>query len=206
MNNCIPIIDCLNIDFSSITEKREIVALHETGHLIAMYALDLMKFFNGIDIIKRDGLLGLTDMAPNFANEMQDYANYFATLAGRINQSGEVLNAFISAQYLQGMKLYLPHICRLFAGGSITRYYGISADYLCQKDRTYIFDILRQYQLDNQIDKIQSLIDQFLKGIFSYYDTLIKAIYKNLLENEQLSVDDVNFIIDKWKSGYPNFV
>ncbi|MBO7418700.1 MAG: hypothetical protein J6U14_07180 [Bacteroidaceae bacterium] len=203
MDNMVPINECIAINLKGIEESKSIVALHETGHLIVMYAFDLMEYFNGITIISGNGTLGLTDMVPNFANEMDEYANSIDRLEGNLQQSGEELDAFISAQYLQGLKLYLPHICRLFAGGSITRYYEISAEELCQIDRENIIRILRQYQLDNQIEIIQNLIDLLLKNVFLFYDTLIKTIYMNLLKHKTLSVDDINCIISEWKRSRP---
>ena len=204
MTNFIPITDCLTIDLRNITDEKSIVALHETGHLIVMYALGLMKYFNGIDIIKRDGKLGLTDMTPDFNLETQDYAINLVNFAGNYNESGDNLNDYINAQYIQGPKFYFPHICRLFAGGSITRHYGILAEERCALDLKQISDILKQYQLENHIKELQNLVDAFLSNIFNFYDSLIKAIYKNLIENVQLSVDDVNHIIEEWKSSYPS--
>lgn len=203
MSNYIPVNECQAVNLRDITDERSIVALHETGHLIVMYALGLINSFNGINIIYKDGDYGTTEMSPEFREVTQNYALNYGNLVANYNQSGDSLNAFIDAHYLQGPKLYLPNICRLFAGGSITRYYEIAADYLCKKDEEHIKTILTQYEMAEQINEIKTIVDSFMRKIFFYYETLIKGIYINLLENEELTIEDVNQIIHDWKEAYP---
>ena len=74
---------------------------------------------------------------------------------------------------------------------------------MCTIDHQLISNILSAYQLENHIEGLQNVVDIFLSKIFFYYEELIKTIYRNLLENEELSVSDVDSIISEWASGYP---
>ena len=196
--------DCLLVDFKNLKDEKCVVALHETGHFIVMYALGLMDLFKSIDIKERNGVLGLTDMQPDFQKETASYAARLAELAGKMFPfDSNVVNDFVKAQYVEGPALYLSHLCRLYAGGAICRHYGIDREDLCSIDMTYIKQILTQFGMADQVENLQTLVDAFLKNIFVYYDLLIKAIYTNLLTNEELKADEVKMIIEDWKQSTP---
>ena len=196
--------DCLLVDFRNLKDEKCIIALHETGHFIVMYALGLMDLFKSIDILERNGVRGLTDMQPAFQKETAAYATRLANLAGKMFPfDWRATNDFVKAQYVEGPSLYLPQLCRLFAGGAICRYYGIDREDLCSIDLAYIKQILTQFGMVEQVENLQTLVDAFLKNIFVYYDLLIKAIYTNLLANEELKADEVKMIIEDWKQSTP---
>ena len=195
--------DCLLVDFKNLKDEKCVVALHETGHFIVMYALGLMDLFKSIDILERGGVRGLTDMQPAFHIATAAYASRLAETAGKMLSSPDwkETNDYVKAQCVEGPALYLPHICRLFAGGAICRHYGIDREDMCRIDSDYIRKMLIQFQMSDQVENLQTLVDAFLKNIFVYYDSLIKAIYTNLLANEELNADEVKMIIEDWKQS-----
>jgi len=195
--------DCSLVDFRSLKDQKSITALHETGHFIVMYALGLMDLFKSIDILERGGVRGLTDMQAAFHIATADYASRLAETAGKMLSSPDwkETNDYVKAQFVEGPALYLPHICRLFAGGAICRHYGIDREDMCRIDLDYIRKMLIQFQMSDQVENLQTLVDAFLKNIFVCYDSLIKAIYTNLLANEELNADEVKMIIEDWKQS-----
>jgi hypothetical protein len=66
----IPFKDCFTADVT-----KDIVALHETGHVIAMYALGMMDHFSYVTKQAGDGTLGLTDVTPEYKTTLAQFSN-----------------------------------------------------------------------------------------------------------------------------------
>ena len=68
----IPLSKCSDVNLKNLSNNRDITALHETGHFIVMYALDMMDYFSFITIESGthvnevsgnvDSVQGLTDV------------------------------------------------------------------------------------------------------------------------------------------------
>lgn len=203
----IPFGQCQDIDFSKCNSI-DVTVLHETGHLIVMYALDMMDYFESITsnagshINEVNGNVdrtdGLTDVTPAYNEKMQQYTNELLQMAGN-QTSGAATTEFIRKIKVQGVALCLPNICRLFGGGAICRYYGIPDENMCKIDYDLIDTILFGLGIPGTREKMRILVDMYLKYVFESFDHLTKAIYKNLKLKGTLDRSQVMQIIAEWE-------
>ncbi|MBO7561949.1 MAG: hypothetical protein J6T04_03565 [Bacteroidales bacterium] len=191
-----------NKNLRDLKDEKQIVALHETGHLIAMMALGLYDKFEYITIEPANGTSGLTEMTPDAKAAIQKSLNRVAEKAATVSQkAAQMINysddyqAFCNLLCAGAPKLFLPHITRLFAGGSICRYYGKQRDDLCLIDNSLIRNILALYNMGDKFSEIQAVADAFLKLVFERYEKVIKLICYNLLERKTLNKQDIDNLL-----------
>ena len=200
----IPFSQCLDVNLYD-KSKVNIIALHETGHLIVMYAMDMMNYFSTITIQAGEHTNEVTG-APNqlsgrtdVTQELMDRMLKFSKELAIIPDSGAALTKTVRKTRLEGAVLYLPNICRLFGGGAICRHYGMPDEGLCEIDYSHINLLLSGLGLPNQRETIRPLVDMYLSTAFLSFDLLAKAIYKNLVANGTLNKDQVMQIIAEWE-------
>ena len=70
---------------------------------------------------------------------------------------------------------------------------------MCSIDYNLIDIILTQFNLNGQRETLLPLVDQYLSSVFSSFDLLTRAIYKNLVTYETLTMDQVMQIIKEWE-------
>ena len=206
----IPFTQCLDVNLYD-KSKVNIIALHETGHLITMYAMDMMNYFLSITIQAGDHTNEVTG-APDkvggctyVTQDLMDRMLKFSKELAIIPDSGAALTKTVRKTRLEGAVLYLPNICRLFGGGAICRHYGMPDEGLCEIDYNHIDLLLRGLGLPNQRETIRPLVDMYLSTVFLSFDLLAKAIYKNLVANGTLNKEEVMQIIAEWED-YKLFV
>ena len=205
-NTLTPLMQCLDVNLRDASTV-DVTALHETGHLIVMYALDMMHYFKSITITAGthtnevtgapDAVEAITDVTSELAEQMQRYATDLQS-AG-IPQSGLKITELMRKTKLQGAALYLPQICRLFGGGSICRYYGLPDEGKCRIDNDFIVTLLTGLGMPGTIDTVRGLVDKYLESIFVSFELLTKAIYKNLKQQGTLDKEQVMQIIAEWE-------
>ncbi len=196
-NNLIPFIECLSVDFSD-KNSIDIVALHETGHVITMYALGMIDKFSYVTTKAGDGTLGLTEITDEYKASIAQFGNGIIQSASNLS-TGRSITQFIMLSRLETARMYFPNICRLFGGGAICRYYHVPDENMCRIDYDQIDIILVQFNLTDERETLLPLVDKYFNSIFASFDLLTKAIYKNLAKNETLQKDDVMQIIKEWE-------
>ena len=179
--NLIPLSECLTVNFFD-KNAVDIVALHETGHVITMYALDMMDHFSYVTKKAESGTLGLTEMTDEYKASLLQLGNDIVQSVGNLSTGKGIAHSFKLSR-LESARMYFPNICRLFGGGAICRYYQVPDENMCSIDYNLIDTILVQFNLTGERETIRPLVDKFLNAIFASFDLLTKAIYKNLVEN-----------------------
>ena len=196
-NHLIPLSKCLTVNFFD-KNSVDIVALHETGHVITMYALGMMDKFSYVTKKAGSGTLGLTEITDEYKAALKQLGNDIIQSAGNLS-TGKSITQSLKWSRLEAARLYFPNICRLFGGGAICRYYQVPDEDMCSIDYNLIDTILIQFNLTGERETLLPLVDKYLNAIFASFDLLTKAIYKNLVENETLQKDDVMQIIKEWE-------
>jgi hypothetical protein len=189
----IPFKDCFTVDVTS-----NITALHETGHVITMYALGMMDHLAYVTTKAGSGTLGLTEMTDEYKATLTQLGNDIIQTAGNLHY-GKDSTKIIQQSRVDAARLYFPNICRLFGGGSICRYYHLPDEDMCSIDYSLIDTILGGLGLIGARDTLMTCVDQFLTIVFSSLDLLTKTIYKNLVEHETLDKEQVMQIIRDWE-------
>lgn len=199
MNNKkkIPLSECLTVNLFD-KNSVDIVALHETGHVITMYALGMMDKFSYVTKKTGSGTMGLTEMTDEYKATILQLGNDIIQSVGNLSTGKGIAQSFKLSR-LEAARLYFPNICRLFGGGAICRYYQVPDEDMCSIDYNLIDTILIQFNLTGERETLLPLVDKYLNAIFASFDLLTKAIYKNLVENETLQKDDVMQIIKEWE-------
>ena len=193
MENLKTITQCLTAD---ITKDR--VALHETGHVITMYALGMMDHFAYVTRKAGDGTLGLTEVTDEYKARMKKLGDEIIQAAGNLH-FGKDSTRIMQLSRLNAAQLYFPNICRLFGGGAICRFYNLPDENMCSIDYTLIDAILNQFNWIGKREMIMPLVDQYLNSVFASFDLLTKAIYVNLVEQGTLNRKQVMQIIKDWE-------
>ena len=189
----IPFKDCFTVDVTS-----NITALHETGHVITMYALGMMDHLAYVTTKTGSGTLGLTEMTDEYKATLTQLGNDIIQTAGNLHY-GKDSTKIIQQSRVDAARLYFPNICRLFGGGAICRFYHVPDENMCSIDYNLIDIILTQFNLNGQRETLLPLVDQYLSSVFSSFDLLTKAIYKNLVTYETLTKDQVMQIVKEWE-------
>lgn len=189
----IPFGGCFTADLTN-----NIIALHETGHVITMYALGMMDRFENVTIKAGNGTLGLTEVTDEYKAIMAKHGQDI-TQASLDLHFGKDIARTMQLSKLKSAKLYLPNICRLYGGGAICRFYHVPDENLCKIDYTLIDTLLAGLGLTAKSNDILSLVDQYLNPIFASFDLLTKAIYTNLVEFCTLNKEQVMQIIKEWE-------
>ena len=190
----IPFKDCFTADVT-----KDIVALHETGHVIAMYALGMMDHFSYVTKQAGDGTLGLTDVTPEYKATLAQFSNDIIQAVASQHTGKDCAN-IIQLSRLDAAKHYLPNLFRLFGGGSICRYYHIPDEAMCAIDYREIDTMLAGLGLPGTRETILPLVDQYLNAVFASFDLLTKAIYQNLVHYKTLDKEQVMQIIQEWEA------
>ena len=196
-NNLIPLSECLTVNLFD-KNSIDLVALHETGHVITMYALGMMDKFSYVTRKAGSETLGLTEVTDEFKAALQQLGNDIIQAAGNLS-TGKGITQSLRWSRLEAARMYFPNICRLFGGGAICRYYHVPDEEMCSIDYSLIDTILMAFNLNDERDTLLPLVDKYLNAIFASFDLLTKTIYKNLVENETLQKEDVMQIIKDWE-------
>ena len=189
----IPFMNCFT---ANLTDN--IIALHETGHVITMYALGMMDYFEYVTIKAGNGTLGLTEVTDEYKAIMTKHYNDVSQAIAN-QHFGKDTTFITQLNKLESAKLCLPNICRLYGGGAICRFYHVPDENLCKIDYTLIDTLLAGLGLTAKSNDILSLVDQYLNPIFASFDLLTKAIYTNLVEFGTLDKEQVMQIIKEWE-------
>lgn len=189
----IPFLDCFTADLTN-----DIIALHETGHVITMYALDMMDHFKYVTIKAGNGTLGLTEVTDEYKALMAKHSQDI-TEASLNMHSGKDITHTMQLSKPESAKLYFPNICRLFGGGAICRFYNVADEDMCKIDYALIDTLLAGLGLTVKSNDILQLVDQFLSSIFASFILLTKAIYTNLVKFGTLDKEQVMQIIKEWE-------
>ena len=195
--NLIPLSECLTVNHFD-KNSVDLVALHETGHVITMYALGMMDKLSYVTKKAGTETLGLTEVTDEYKAALQQLGNDIIQAAGNLS-TGKGITQSLRWSRLEAARMYFPNICRLFGGGAICRYYHVPDEEMCSIDYSLIDTILMAFNLNDERDTLLPLVDKYLNAIFASFDLLTKTIYKNLVENETLQKEDVMQIIKDWE-------
>ena len=196
-NKLIPLRECLTVNLFD-KNSVDLVALHETGHVITMYALGMMDKFSYVTKKAGSETLGLTEVTDEFKAALQQLGNDIIQSTGNLS-TGKGITQSLRWSRLEAARMYFPNICRLFGGGAICRYYHVPDEEMCSIDYNLIDTILMAFNLNDERETLLPLVDKYLNAIFASFELLTKTIYKNLVENETLQKDDVMQIIKDWE-------
>ena len=189
----IPFMGCFTANLTN-----NIIALHETGHVITMYALGMMDCFEYVTIKAGNGTLGHTEVTDEYKAIMAKHGQ--DVIQSSLNMHfGKDFTHSLQLNKLESAKLYIPNICKLFGGGAICRFYHVPDENLCKIDYSLIDTLLAGFGLTAKSNDILSLVDQYLNPIFASFDLLTKAIYTNLVEFCTLNKEQVMQIIKEWE-------
>lgn len=193
MENLKTIAQCLTAD---ITKDR--VALHETGHVIAMYAVGMIEHLAYVTKKDGDSTLGLTEVTEEYKACMKKLGDEIIQAAGNLHY-GKDSTRIIQLSRQKASQLYFPNICKLFGGGAICRFYNLTDENMCSIDYTLIDAILNQFNWLGKREMIMPLVDKYLSSVFASFGPLINSIYVNLVEQETLTREQVMQIIKDWE-------
>lgn len=206
-NQLIPLVQCLMVDLKDHNNVNK-VALHETGHVIVMYAFNMIRFLKSVsikptkvynEVLRRDVTVdGLTDITDEYKAIMVELKNDILQAPINMHYGKDITNT-IQLSKLESAKLYLPEICRLFGGGAICHYYNNPDDGRCVVDHNDIDTKLAGLGLIGVRDTLLPLVYQYLNMVFASLDLLIKAIYYNLVTYGSLNKDQVMQLIEEWE-------
>ena len=163
-----------------------------------MYALGMMDYFEYVTIKAGNGTLGLTEITDEYKAIMSKHGIDVAQAPLNMH-FGRDITRTLQLSKLESVKLYFPNICRLFGGGAICRYYKVPDEEKCRIDYDCIDRMLIEPGLTGARGTLLPLVDQYLNSIFSSFDLLTKAIYKNLVEFGTLNKEQVMLIIKEWE-------
>ena len=189
----IPFKDCFTANLTD-----HIIALHETGHVITMYALGMMDRFEYVTIKAGNGTLGLTEVTDEYKAMMTKHSQDITQASLNMHFGKDIARTLQLSKH-ESAKLYFPNICRLYGGGAICRFYNVSDENLCKIDYALIDTLLAGLGLMVKSNDILPLVDQYLNPIFASFDLLAKAIYTNLVEFGTLHKEQVMQIIKEWE-------
>ena len=209
----IPLVQCLDVDLKD-KSSIDVTVLHETGHLIVMYALGLMDNFSSISVKSSehknevtgtiDSVNGLTDATPDYKVKMQQFAAEIKQVG--IPKSGAETTGLIKKIKVNGAALYLPNICKLFGGGAICRFYEVPDEDMCIIDYNHIDLLLSGLGIPGTREAMRILVDMYLNYVFTSFDYLTKAIYINLKQKGSLDKEQVMQIIGEWENYDLNII
>ena len=189
----IPFLGCFTANLTN-----NIIALHETGHVITMYALGMMDRFEYVTIKAGNGTLGLTEVTDEYKDMMTKHSQDITQASLNMHFGKDIAHTLQLSKH-ESAKLYFPNICRLFGGGAICRFYHVQDEDLCKIDYALIDTLLAGLGLTAKSNDILPLVDQYLNPIFASFDLLTKAIYTNLVEFGTLNKEQVMQIIKEWE-------
>ena len=189
----IPFLGCFTANLTN-----NIIALHETGHVITMYALGMMNRFEYVTIKAGNGTLGLTEVTDEYKDMMTKHSQDITQASLNMHFGKDIAHTLQLSKH-ESAKLYFPNICRLFGGGAICRFYHVQDEDLCKIDYALIDTLLAGLGLTAKSNDILPLVDQYLNPIFASFDLLTKAIYTNLVEFGTLNKEQVMQIIKEWE-------
>ena len=203
----IPLFQCLDVNLKD-KNSVDVTALHETGHLLVMYALGMMDYFEYITVNAGEhtnevtgvtnSVKGLTQLTQEYRDLLQQFANEL--IQAGIPKSGKAVTEVMRKVKVQGAALYLPNICRLFGGGAICRYYEVPDENMCKIDYDFIDTLLMGLGISGSREAMRALVDMYLNAVFTSFDLLTKAIYKNLKQKGTLTKPQVMQIIAEWEA------
>lgn len=209
----IPLVQCLDVDLKD-KSSIDVTVLHETGHLIVMYALGLMDYFSSISVKSSehknevtgtiDSVNGLTDATPDYKVKMQQFAAEIKQVG--IPKTGAETTGLIKKIKVNGAALYLPNICKLFGGGAICRFYEVPDEDMCIIDYNHIDLLLSGLGIPGTREAMRILVDMYLNYVFTSFDYLTKAIYINLKQKGSLDKEQVMQIIGEWENYDLNII
>lgn len=209
----IPLAQCHDVNLNDKSSV-DVTVLHETGHLIVMYALGLMDYFSSISVKAGEhknevtgtinSVNGLTDVTPEYKVKMQQFAAELK-LAGN-PKSGAATTELIKKMRVYGAALYLPNICRLFGGGAICRFYEVPDEKMCKIDYDLIDKLIIGLGIPGTREAMRILVDMYLNFVFASFDYLTKAIYINLKQKGSLDKEQVMQIIGEWENYDLNII
>ena len=91
--NLIPLSECLTVNFFD-KNSVDLVALHETGHVITMYALDMMDHFSYVTKKAGSGTLGLTEMTDEYKASLLKLGNNIVQSVGNLSTGKGIAHSF----------------------------------------------------------------------------------------------------------------
>ena len=193
----IPLAECMTINLFD-KNSVDLVALHETGHVITMYALGMMDYFSYVTIKSGSETKGLTELTNEYKAVLTKVGNDIMLSAGNLS-TGKAITQSLKLSRLESAKAFFPNICRLFGGGAICRYYHVPDENMCSIDYQLIDTILFQFNWAGEREALLRMVDKYLNAVFASFDLLTKTIYKNLVENKTLNKEQVMQLIKEWE-------
>ncbi|MCP4482531.1 MAG: AAA family ATPase [bacterium] len=176
--------------------QREMVAYHETGHLIALYILHPIDDVFKASIISRGGALGVVHHLPREEQYTQNketlLANIKVALAGYAAEKIKygTTSTGVSADFNAAMQTILGMVWQVGMGDS-----GYIGDYTVIAEKMLSSDIKQALNADvhSMLAKCLQDVEDLLKKEWALVDEFVKE----LLEKDELDYDEIEEIFVK---------
>lgn len=181
--------------------KEEIIALHETGHFIALYAMGLYDEFTVMTITPNNGTYGQTvrtgDSLNNLSKKLSSISTRLLNDPGLINEFNNIKDS--------SKDVCLPHVAFFFGGGAIDNYKNrenenrnrIDTNNLSQKVLPAMFILNLN---DKCLTELKEMTYNYLHKAFDAYKDLISIVSDELLEKKAINKEMMNKTISTWES------
>lgn len=170
----------------------ECIALHETGHVIALYALGRYNEFQQTSIVPQGGTMGQTQRSPFNGNIMNQAMELMRSLLmGNTEESKERRALSI-----------LPYVCFYYGGGSADRLWGDDYPSRNTIDMSALktnFSLLAGCSVtDVALRRLQPIVDRFMHEVLRHYEALVERLTAKLTEQKTINKHQMDNLLTQW--------
>jgi ATP-dependent metalloprotease FtsH len=182
---------------SMTPHEREMVAYHESGHLIALYILHPTDDVFKASIISRGGALGVVHHQPREERYTHDrntmLANIKVSLAGYVAEKLKygVTSDGVSSDFAAAMMYVHNMVWRLGMGKS-----GYLGDYTVVPEKILSENL--KNTLNEEVQQILNECFQAVEKLLTDEKVLLERFVKELLEKEELDYDEIEAIFKEY--------
>ncbi|MBN1594641.1 AAA family ATPase [candidate division FCPU426 bacterium] len=182
--------------------EREMVAYHESGHLVVLYLLHPTDDVFKASIISRGGALGVVHHSPREELYTMDrealMANIKVSLAGYVAEALRygVTSTGVAADFQHAMQMAHTMVWRVGMGGN-----GFLGDFAVIPD-SQVSESLKE-RLNVETEKIMKECHEDTVRVMKKYWHIVDRFVKELLEREELDYDEIDAIFNEYGLAHP---
>jgi ATP-dependent metalloprotease FtsH len=182
--------------------EREMVAYHETGHLVILYLLHPTDDVFKASIISRGETLGVVHHSPREEMYTEDrqsmLANVKVSLAGYVAEKIRfgTTSTGVSADFQNAMALAHTMVWRVGMGGN-----GFLGDFASMPE-TQISESLKQ-RLNHETEKILSECAEDTEKVLRKNWKIVERFVRELLAKEELDYDAIDAVFAEFGKAHP---
>lgn len=179
-------------------ENEDIIAYHEAGHFVALYAMGLYDEFTLMSIEPREGMSGYTlrngKSLIELCNKLTDVSRNTNLFQGMLDFN-EVKK--------HSMDICLPHVAFFFGGGALDEWKGRADNHRNSIDEENLSDLVLPsmfvLNFNNCMEDLKAIMYPYLKKVFEVYSNLVDIVAGHLLELRTIDHARMNDILEEWR-------